>query len=61
VTFRRPGRKIVCIAVPRRARTFNARTQLRVAVGVALGAVDRAGAPREPRLPPVIRPIRLTP
>jgi hypothetical protein len=61
VTFRRPGRRIVCIAVPRRARTFNARTQLRVAVGVALGAVDRAGAPREPRLPPVIRPIRLTP
>jgi hypothetical protein len=61
VRFRRPGRKIVCIAVPRRARTFNARTQLRVAVGVALGAVDRVGAPREPRLPPVIRPIRLTP
>jgi hypothetical protein len=61
VTFRRPGRKIVCIAVPRRARTFNARTRLRVAVGVALGAVDRVGQPREPRLPPVIRPIRLTP
>jgi hypothetical protein len=61
VTFRRPGRKIVCITVPRRARTFNARTQLRVAVGVALGAVDRVGEPRQPRLPPVIRPIRLVP
>ena len=61
VTFRRPGRKIVCIAVPRRARTFNARTQLRVAVGVALGAVDRTGEPRQPRLAPVIRPIRLVP
>jgi hypothetical protein len=61
VTFRRPGRKIVCIAVPRRARTFDARTRLRVAVGVALGAVDRAGEARQPRLPPVIRPIRLVP
>jgi hypothetical protein len=61
VRFRRAGRKIVCIDVPRRARTFNARTQLRVAVGVALGAVDRAGEPRQPRLPAVIRPIRLVP
>jgi hypothetical protein len=61
VTFRKPGRRIVCIAVPRRARTFNARTQLRVAVGVALGAVDRVGEPRAPRLPAVIRPIRLVP
>ncbi|WP_217913208.1 hypothetical protein [Miltoncostaea marina] len=61
VTFRRPGRKIVCIAVPRRARTFDARTRLRVAVGVALGAVDRPGEARQPRLAPVIRPIRLVP
>jgi hypothetical protein len=61
VTFRRPGKQIVCIPVPRRARTFDARTQLRAAVGVALGAVDRVGAPREPRLAPVIRPIRLVP
>jgi hypothetical protein len=61
VRFRRPGKRIVCIPVPRRARTFNARTQLRVAVGVALEAVDRVGEPRAPRLPPVIRPIRLTP
>jgi hypothetical protein len=61
VTFRRPGRRIVCIAVPRRARTFDARTQLRVAVGVALGAVDRVGEARQPRLAPVIRPIRLVP
>ena len=61
VTFRRPGKKIVCIPVPRRARTFDARTQLRAAVGVALGAVDRVGEPREPRLAPVIRPIRLVP
>ena len=61
VTFRRPGRRIVCIPVPRRARTFDARTQLRVAVGVALGAVDRVGEPRAPRLPAVIRPIRLVP
>jgi hypothetical protein len=61
VTFRRPGKRIVCIPVPRRARTFDARTQLRAAVGVALGAVDRVGEPREPRLAPVIRPIRLVP
>lgn len=61
VTFRRPGRRIVCIAVPPRARTFNARTRLRVAVGVALGAVDRVGERRQPRLPPVIRPIDLVP
>ena len=54
VTFRRPGRRTVCITVPRRARTFDARTQLRVAVGVALGAVDRAGESRQPRLAPVI-------
>jgi len=31
------------------------------AVGVALGAVDRVGEPRQPRLPAVIRPIRLVP
>lgn len=61
VTFRRPGRKTVCIPVPLRARTFNARTRLRVAVGVALGAVDVVGQPRQRRLPPVIRPIDLVP
>jgi hypothetical protein len=60
VTFRRPGRRIVCIPVPLRARTFNARAQ-RVAVGVALGAVDRVGERRQPRPPPVIRPIDLVP
>jgi hypothetical protein len=61
VTFRKPGRKTPCIPVPLRARTFNARTHLRVAVGVALGAVDVVGERRQPRLLPVIRPIRLVP
>ena len=53
--------KIVCISVPQPGAPFDARTQLRAAVGVALGAVDRVGEPREPRLAPVIRPIRLVP
>jgi hypothetical protein len=61
VRFRAPGRKTPCIPVPLRARTFDARTRLRVAVGVALGAVDVVGERRQPRLLPVIRPIRLVP
>jgi hypothetical protein len=58
VIYRRPGTKIVCIPVPRRAHTFNIRTPLRFAVGWKLGDRPVRGEP-SPR--PVIRPIRLVP
>jgi hypothetical protein len=58
VTFAAPGRKVTCILVPRRARTFNVRTPLSFAVGYALGARARPGQ-RAAR--PVIRPIALVP
>jgi hypothetical protein len=58
VVFRAPGRRTVCIPVPLHAHTFNVRTHLRVALGVALGATARPGE-RKPK--PKIRPIRLTP
>ena len=58
VRFSAPGRKVTCIRVPRRARTFNVRTPLSFAVGYALGLRSRPGQ-RSPR--PVIRPIRLSP
>jgi hypothetical protein len=58
VVFAVPGRKLACIQVPRRAKTFNVRTPLRFAVGYALGARSRAG---ERSAPPVIRQISLVP
>jgi hypothetical protein len=59
VVFFRPGQRIVCIMVPRRAQTFNVRTPLRFALGYRLGtARPRPGTPA-PR--PVIRTIRLVP
>lgn len=58
VVFFAPGRRQVCIAVPFRARTFNVRTPLRVALGYTAGARRQSGG-RKPA--PVIRPIRLVP
>jgi hypothetical protein len=48
-----PGRTVVCIRVPFRAKTFDARTRLRVSLAVAL---DSGASPR-----PRSRPIRITP
>jgi len=56
VVFRTAGRTSTCIRVPARARTFDVRTPLRLAVGYALGARGPAATN-----PPVIRPIRLIP
>ena len=53
VRFRGAGRKVVCIRVPFRAKTFDARTKLRVSLAVAL---DAGASPR-----PKSRPITLTP
>jgi hypothetical protein len=53
-----PARRQVCITVPFRARTFNVRTPLRVALGYTAGAQRQR---RGPKPPPVIRPIRLVP
>lgn len=53
VRFTAPGRKVVCIRVPFRAKTFDARTRLRVSLAVAL---DAGASPR-----PKSRPIALTP
>ena len=58
VIFRVPGAKQVCIRVPFRARTFNVRTPLRVALGYAAGATARPG---QRRTRPTIKPIRLVP
>lgn len=58
VRFRRPGRTIVCIPVPRRAHTFNVRTPLRFALGWKLGARPVRG---ETSPAPRIVPIRLVP
>ncbi len=54
VVFRAAGKRVACIPVPLRAHTFDARTKLRIAVGVALNSVE--GPPR-----PVTRPIGLVP
>jgi DNA-binding beta-propeller fold protein YncE len=53
VRFTGAGRKVVCIRVPFRAKTFDARTKLRVSLAVAL---DAGASPR-----PRSRPITLTP
>lgn len=53
VRFTAPGRKVVCIRVPFRAKSFDARTKLRVSLAVAL---DAGASPR-----PRSRPITLTP
>ena len=45
VVFARAGQKVACVPVPLRARTFDARTKLKVAVGVAIGAVEGTGGP----------------
>jgi hypothetical protein len=47
---------VVCIPVPRRAKTFNVRTPLRFALGYRLGTTPATFGPRNP---PVIRRIRL--
>jgi DNA-binding beta-propeller fold protein YncE len=63
VLFRAAGRKVVCIAVPFRAKTFDARTRLRITVAVALGTGAGGGgggpAPKPPR--PATREISLVP
>jgi hypothetical protein len=58
VVFRRPGRKRVCVPVPFRARTFDVRTRLNIALGYRLGARPR---PAQRRPAPVIRRIQLIP
>jgi DNA-binding beta-propeller fold protein YncE len=61
VVFRRAGKRVACIPVPFRARTFDARTRLRIAVGVALNAVEGRGGPPPRTGPPIFRPIKLLP
>lgn len=63
VFFRAPGRRVICIPVPRRARTFNVRTPLSFALGYRLGTIPQLERPaRGPaRTKPVITPIRLVP
>jgi hypothetical protein len=58
VVFFAPGRRQVCIPVPFRARTFNVRTPLNVALGYAAGARPQRGE-RKPS--PGIRNITLVP
>lgn len=58
VVFRQPGARSVCIPVPARAKTFNVRTKLGLALGYSKGATPRRGA-RPNR--PTIKPIRLVP
>jgi len=58
VVFRAPGHRQVCIRVPFRARTFNVRTPLKVALGYTAGAEPQREGPKPP---PRIRPIRLVP
>jgi hypothetical protein len=58
VVFFAPGRKQPCIRVPFRARTFNVRTPLKVALGYTAGARPQRGG-RKPKA--VIKPIRLVP
>ncbi len=58
VIFQAPARRQVCIPVPFRARTFNVRTPLRVALGYTAGA-RRQTTGRKPA--PVVRPISLVP
>ena len=56
--FTREGKRVACVPVPLRARPFDSRTKLGIAVGVAIGAVERPAAPNDPR--PVSRIIKLT-
>jgi sugar lactone lactonase YvrE len=58
VVFAAPGRRQVCIPVPFRARTFNVRTPLKVALGYTSGARRQRTGPK-PK--PVIKPISLVP
>jgi hypothetical protein len=58
VVFFAPGRKQPCIPVPFRARTFNVRTPLNVALGYTAGTRPQRGG-RKPR--PVVKPISLVP
>lgn len=58
VVFLSAGKRQPCITVPFRARTFNVRTPLRVALGYTAGARPQRGG-KKPR--PVIRPITLVP
>ena len=58
VVFLAPGRRQPCIPVPFRARTFNVRTPLNVALGYTAGARPQRGG-RKPK--PVVKPIRLVP
>lgn len=64
VRFRRAGKAVVCVLVPGRAKTFDARTRLRIALGVVLGAGPLRGVPAPvPTSPtgPGTRPIKLLP
>jgi hypothetical protein len=58
VRFAAPGHKVTCIAVPKRAHTFNVRTPLRFAVGYALGV---RATPGQQLSRPVVRSIGLIP
>jgi len=60
VVFRTaPGRRVVCIKVPLRAKTFDVRTPLRFALGYRLGTAPRRRGERLPA--PTIKRIRLVP
>lgn len=58
VVFRQPGARKVCIPVPARAKTFNVRTKLGLALGYSKGATPRRNA--KPNRP-TIKPIKLVP
>jgi hypothetical protein len=46
VSFAAAGTKVVCVRVPFRAKTFDARTPAKIAIGVRRGARARAGEPK---------------
>ncbi|HMM49260.1 MAG TPA: hypothetical protein PKE32_06565 [Miltoncostaeaceae bacterium] len=58
VVFRQPGAQTMCIKVPARAKTFNMRTKLGLALGYSLGATPR---PKAKPTRPTIKPIKLVP
>jgi DNA-binding beta-propeller fold protein YncE len=64
VRFLRAGKAVACVLVPGRAKTFDARTRMRIALGVVLGAGPVRGVPAPvPTSPtgPGTRPITLVP
>lgn len=64
VRFTRAGKAVACVLVPGRAKTFDARTRMRIALGVVLGAGPVRNVPAPvPTSPtgPGTRPITLLP